>query len=546
MLIPIDLPLPAQGVFLRHNPDDIPRAGAARLHNLRVDEGLVLSRPGTQEYHTAPDAKRVIDGFTLKMRDGTVRALRCVADGTRYDTGTAWNAVTLDAAWTGAAQDRFWAVVAPWGGTAKGRIIISNGIGIKQWDGVPANTMTALASAPPGRYGLVGPDQRVFSMWVKSGGDQPRLVQWSVPLLPNGGALDWTDPGSGAIEVNNDSSEITATWVQNERVFVGKERSVVALDPTGLPRDAYGLSPIASSGKFEGDGPLPGSVAQFGNAVAMISYRDVLLFDGTNFTPVGGPVIRELIRRLNYAALRSIATVVDSANGRVGWGLPLDGASSPSEIWWLDIRSGRWETESRPHSTLFLHGFSSPIVIDGLTAAYPPGKIDDLGAIKINALSPAATAPPKIMVGRTDGRIGYISDDTASDFGDGVTGDYRSPTVSPIGIPMADPAIGGQRAASQEDFFALDRVTVRLADRGETYEVDVRASTDGGATWESLGSVTMTSTVPEDVRRLVKAHVTARYPANAEVQIRLTNKTAGAKWGFGVISLSLDPVGRTV
>ena len=310
-MINIDIPIPKKGVFLRHAPQDIGREGAAKLHNLRIDEGIVHNRPGLSAYHSAFDAKHVVDGFTVEMRDGDTRTIRCTIDTTQYDSGAAWTTIPLDGAWTGSAKDRFWAVVAPWAGTDPGRVIISNGIDIKEWDGVPANDMQDVASGPPGRYGLVGPDHRVFSGWVQSGGSNwPRLVQWSVPLLPNGAAADWTDPGSGTISLENDSWEITAMWVQSGRIWVGKERSIVRLDPTGLPGDAYGLSPL-HSGREGGDGPLPGSLVQFGNSVAFISLRDVLIFEPPNLIPVGGPIVRELFHRINHGYHDALGSSVE-------------------------------------------------------------------------------------------------------------------------------------------------------------------------------------------------------------------------------------------
>ena len=89
-------------------------------------------------------------------------------------------------------------------------------------------------------------------------------------------------------------------------------------------------------------------------------------------------------------------------------------------------------------------------------------------------------------------------------------------------------------------------VRVLLADKGVDYTIEVQASTDSGASWTSLGTITLVSTASEDARRLVRRFLTARYPADTEVQVRIINQTSGVKWGFGTISLVLDPAGRAL
>jgi hypothetical protein len=541
-MFPVDIPVPNKGVLKRFSPWEIPPDAAARLHNLRVDEGITAQRPGLVAYNTAPDAKQVIDGLTAVLRDGTVRALRCVKDATFYDTGNAWASVTLDAAWTGAARDRFWAAVAPWAGSATGRIIISNGIDIKQWDGDPAHTMAAVAGGIPGRYGLVDAGSRLFVAWTKSGGDHQRIIQWTVPLLPNGGANDWTDPGSGALSIDCDNWQITALWEQNRRVFIGKERSIVVLAPTGNPRNAFEYD-IVGGGKKDGDGPLPGSVAQFGDSTAFISQRDVFVFDSQALTPVGGPVVRDLFRRLNQSALRAINAVVDARNGRVGWGLPLDGASTATELWWLDIKTGRWETDGRTHSCVFLHTFSKPVYVDDLTATYPPGKVNDLPG-KVNDLSSTGTVDPKIAFGFADGNVRMQSDLAPSDAGSSIAGDYQSASV--VGAGRTNSVNGQPVPIVDDDFLVLDKVAVLLADLGYSYALNVSASIDGGTTWTVIGQVRLTTANPTDAKRLVKTFMTTRYPVGRAVQIRLTNITTGVQWGFGTITLSLDVAGKNL
>ena len=171
-LVSTILPAPSKGAFPDVALRSVPRDGAARLRNIRVEGGLARQRSGSALLHTAPNSDPVLGVFNLILNDGTARVLRVTgAAGTagatspiHYDTGSAWSDLTLDNSFTTAAGDWFWAVVSPWGASSVGQIVMSNGHKIKTWTGDPAAApdFIDVASGFPSRVGFVGPDSRLF------------------------------------------------------------------------------------------------------------------------------------------------------------------------------------------------------------------------------------------------------------------------------------------------------------------------------------------------------------------------------------------------
>jgi hypothetical protein len=544
-LISVPLSAPSKGAFPDMALRSIPPDGAAVLRNIRVEGGLARQRSGSTTLYTAPNVDSVLRLCNLIFNDNTVRSLRItgavgVAGATssvHYDTGIAWNPVTLATAFTTAAGDWFWACVSPWGASSVGQIVASNFRQIKTWDGNPANPMTAVLGGFPSRVGFVGPDGRLFLGHVQDLGVQQQEVVWSVPGLPAGNATDWNGAvaGSGALRLRGDSWPITAGWVQYGRVFIGKSRSIVALDPTGIATYAYGSSPVVTNGRGV---YAPLSLIQWGDLVAFLAADGFCIFDGTNVTPVGGPSPRSLMRRLNANALHAVTSLYIEDEGKILWGLPMDGSTTPNEVWVFDTKTGGWAMDSLPHTALSLYM--------NVDVTYIAELVGFIGALAGTIASLSASISPKTEVayGTTAGATYKLSSSATTDAGLQIVGSYTSPVIKPVGAEVV--IAGKRRLVAESDYLVLDEVVLTLLDLGYTYYLKVEVSRDGGTNWVTLGTVGLTTAGGTDLApRVEERRLAKRYGLGQQCQLRLSNMTGSVLWGWEEIRLNLDVVGQT-
>ncbi len=542
-LIHIPVPPPVRGVYLDPPAEQIPLDGAATLKNIFVRGGRAISRDGIVDFLTNASAQRVISLFNLQFATGLVEVLRADQDTVyRYDTtaAPAWTAIT-GVTWAGTENDPFWAVRAPWGSEVKGRIIVGNGYANipQSWAGA-AGTFSTVTNAFPAKYAVVGPDNRLFLANVKDGSDNlTQDIQWSQVLLPAGAGTDWTGTGSGRLSLRNDSWPITAIWVQAGRIFIGKTRSISVLNPTGVARNAYGYSVLST----DGDGVLAGpSLVQFGNFSAFLSESGFQAFDSASLTPLAQQNRDELQDRLNFSAFSRVTGVVDRVRGRVGWGLPLDGSDTPTEIWWYNIRNRSWEIDPMPHSAIARFSAVDQTFIDELNPS-PSGYINNFaGTVEIDELSDIATEKPEILIGRNNGSTKKLTFGESQDLGQMIQCEYVSGAIPTL---QQTQKIGGtDRPLTLDSHIVIDAVEVSLIDRGSTYTVEVAVTEDGGATFIVLGNITLTTSQPESAGRLKLERVSKRISVRDRLQIRLKNTTDNTPWGWTGLIVRYDTVGR--
>lgn len=535
-LLEISLNTPTAGAALDANPRAVSRDAAMRLENLRVDRGFARSRFGYTTLNGAAfDSKRVIDIFDRTFADGTGETTRHTRDTTQRSVAGAWSAVTLDAAWTGPDTSRFWCAAIPFGAETKGRLAYGNGVDIlKTWTG-GAGTMTAYPGGFASRFAIVGDDNRLFLGYTTEGGNPySQRVRWTVIGLVNGGATDWTGTGSGALDLRSDPWPITGFWKQGGRIYVGKSRGICVLTPTGISTDAYGYETLQTNGEglF-----APGSLVQFGNLVAFVTHLGITVFDGVSLTPILGLNQRNFIQRLNATALNQITVAFDTHNNRVGWGLPLDGATTPTEIWWYEATTGHWEIDTVPHSAISLYSSVNTTTIDSLA-----GTIDALAGT-IDSLSGTGVNEPILIIGTNAGATYQFNNSATTDIGNAIPSIYASPALVPLGQTVS--LAGRQHEVTEDDYLVVDGVSVRFLDRGDAYTAQAEVSGDGGANWTLIGTAAISPGGGTDnYPRLARAVMRARQPVKDAVQVRLANNTPGARWGWADLTVYLDIVGR--
>jgi len=533
------LPPPLGGAYLDSagNPRVIPPHGAARLQNMLLRAGYVRGRKGTTTAFAAPDTKAVIDLFNVAFGDGTVETIYHNRAQSYHAVSDALAAMA-GATWTSDDKRRFWTLLTPFGSDAKGRILMNQGVdAIRTWDGT---TVVSLgANAIPARFAIMADDARLITAYtLETGTQRTQRVRWTTIGLVEGDHTAWSATGSGALDLRADAWRITGLWRQGGRIYVGKERSICVLVPTGINTDAYGYETLM----MNGEGVYArASVIQFGELVFALSHRTINMFDGLTLRDVMGDRNREtLFRRLNYDALDQITSVVDAENGRVGWGLPLDGATFPTEIWWYDLLRDSWEMDVFAHTALSLYFNQNIITADGLSAAYGdpanslPGIADDLGGF--------ASAKGAILAGKGNGGTEVFDGTSNNDNGSGVIGEYISTAL----VPQAEVVkiAGVDHTLKEDDYFVADEAVITLLDMGSSYTVTVEVSGDG-ATFSSLGTASVTTNGgTENAPKTVRKRINGRIPVEKQMQVRVYNQTTGVAWGFADMTLKVDIVGR--
>lgn len=547
----VPLPVPIRGLHLFQNPQAIPPDGAGYLSQLNVDDGVMRTRDGFSNFLDTPNTNVVIDLFNLRFNDGLTRALRCTAaTGTsgatspiHYDTQpSTWSPVTLDNTFGASGVSRFWAVVAPWASSIRGRIIASNNVKIKQWTGNAIDNMVDVAGGFPSRYGIIGPDNRLIIADIVEGGSQQlQRIRGTVPALINGTAADWTDPGSFAYDLRSDPYPITGLFVIRGQLFIGKERAIVQAFSTGDALDPYSFATLSTKGQglF-----IPHSLVQYGNYAVFFTHDDVVLFDGVNLTSIGVPIWRQIFQRLNFSALDKITVEVDTEHKRVVWGVPLDNSLYPNALLKLNMADLTWSMDYPfSHSALMAYTGVDPTTYAELTAlAGTYAGIPALGPY--GNLTPSATPQSRLVVGRATGTTARSDPSVSSDSGgSSVLATYQSGALPVIGQQII--IDGKPRVIDATDQLVADEIVLNLLDRGANYTIAVLGTKNNGRTWELIANVSLTSVgIPSDaLAKVVQKRITCRYAFGDLPMIRFLGFN-GAKWGFAGGTIKIDVVGK--
>jgi hypothetical protein len=359
-------------------------------------------------------------------------------------------------------------------------------------------------------------------------------VRWTIIGLTAADHSNWTATGSGALDLRADGWKITSLWRQAGRIYVGKERAFCVLSPTGITTDAYGYDTLSTNGEGVFS---PTSLVQFGEFVAAMSHRTINVFDGRMPRDIlGDKNRRSLFTRLNHAALSQVTTIVDALNNRVGWGLPLDGAQYPTEIWWYDISKDAWAMDSFAHTSLSLYTGVDVTTIDELA-----GTIDAQSGT-IDGLSASASPRAIVIAGKSNGSTVQFDGSSHNDSGSGIQADYISPALVVRGAEVT--LAGKAHVVREEDYLIADALVLTLLDMGSTYTLTVEVSGDG-KTFTPFGTVTMTTNGgSEAAPRTVRKKVDGRKGVENQVQFRVYNTTTGVPWGIVDLTPKVDIVGR--
>jgi hypothetical protein len=534
--------VPEKGVVFG-NPHETGNGYASRLENFRVSQRFAVSRSGSKLIYDNP-GDFPVDLFHIPFPDDTTETIRAsIAKLYRADGDTqAWVEIPpggAATAFTGNEKDRFWAAIAPFANSDKGRIVISNGINpIRLWEG-GTNSFVDYPGAPPARYGIIQNDFTLLvGDTVESGDRQRQRIRWTVPALPAGDATDWTSLGAGALDLKQLPYPVTGFFTMAGQTYVCASRGIYALLPTSEPINPYAVQVLSrGEGLF-----FPNSLVAFSSVVAMMTHNSISDWNGTSFEAIDGPVNREWKKRINWNAYRQVTSILDALHRRIGWGLPLDGADFPTEIWWYTPESGRWEIDKRKHTAMTFFQIATPITtIDELV-----GTIDNLSGT-IDDLSPKPDLSPLLMYAISNGETRTFDDAIFDDAGESITAKFESGVIQVLGAEYI--AIDGQKKVIlPTDHLIAEGVQVHFLDRGESYNIAVDVSGDGGASWSAFGTASVaafgTSTATD--ARIVSVTIRGRVSVRDSIQVRLTNLSTGIPWGFAGGYVYVDAVGQKV
>lgn len=254
---------------------------------------------------------------------------------------TAWVNVSRSAGYTTAA-DEIWDFTE-----FTGRVIASNIADPVQSFLIGTDSVfSALAAAAPrARYCRVIRDFLMLANVVDAiDGTLPQRVHWSAQGTPT----SWPTAGSAsAAAVLSDNRDLVGEggWIQGLVAGIGpldcvvfQERAVFRGMYTGLPLVFDFERVTGATGT-----PIPGSIIQFGTAVAYISEDGFCIFDGSQVYHVGANrVDREFWGNVNLTYLSRISGAYDPVFKRLIWSWPSGSNTTPDRLLIYTPHLDRW------------------------------------------------------------------------------------------------------------------------------------------------------------------------------------------------------------
>ena len=177
-------------------------------------------------------------------------------------------------------------------------------------------------------------------------GTRPQRVHW----CEQGVETSWPTVGTAAAAAAlSDNRELRGSGGWNQGLVAGiGPLDCVVLQERAIFRGMYTGQPLVFD--FErvngaNGTPIPGSIIQFGNAVAYISEAGFEIFDGSQTYKIGAnKVDREFWDNVNLTYLSRVSGAWDPANKRLMWSWPSGSNTTPDRVMIYVPHLDRWAT----------------------------------------------------------------------------------------------------------------------------------------------------------------------------------------------------------
>jgi len=471
-----------QGVHLGKDTVNREPQFATNLSNVRIRDGVIQKRPGSQDYTSSGAlAGTIVSLFEYKHENGNVELVACTGGagaGNRriYNStgGGNWANITGAVTMNGTALEPYDATVGP-NGSRIDNLYLSNGSSsgtsqILRWDGA---AFAYVGASPGTAKTLCTFANRIILGNIYDGvAVRGSLIQWSA----DGDGDTW--PAAGFNDLVSTPDQITKLMVIRDRLIIYKDSSIFIGQETGLP-----TIPISFSLFSRNVGAIaPFSIAAGSDRHFFLGADDVYAFDGASATPIGAP-IRPILRNINASRYRQCFSEIDPNFAEYRLYFPEGDSDIPKRALVYNWYEGHWTIWEFPQGvTAGVRGSTG----GGPTWATVTGTWDDYSTISWDALS--VSGAPTTILGMADLSTDNYSYKLSNDGAVGIVSVWESKDED-MGAEIAT----GGRPISTVDNKLLTRVTLRTQRIGATTTAAVSVSVDGGLSYQSaIGPATVT------------------------------------------------------
>ena len=448
------------GVFLRtsHSPD---------MRNVRVQGGELLSIPPTISFSSTVFTSPANGSALLVKADGTIRTVLATASELhQYDFATdTFVVITRGGGVSFAAANEI-----PWCfATLLDSLYFSNDTdGIFSWDG--SSNIAANTTSYACRHVIPFAGRLVTANTLESATRHADRVRWTGYLQPT--VWDPTsDPTAGFNDLVDTEGSITGLAALGSAAYIFKRNSITSMSETGLTTPSFTFQTVV-----DGLGTICGrSVQQVGHSLFFLGEDDVYKFSGTAMPEsIGAPVRRYIQENLNYAAAHQAFAFLDQQHSEYWLCLPLGTAAWASHAFVFNWAEGTWAVMDLPATVAGYH-----VTSDDSWDAYPDTEDWDTDDVTWDG----GTAQELVYIPF------YVTSDT-----------YTPREWNEAGFTM-----GTSRVDTSDDLLdapgrykTVHRVVLHLRARANAV-VSVQLSVDGGVTWSTAATTTLSGVAADTV-----------------------------------------------
>lgn len=466
--------------------------------NCRLLNGVASQRYGYRTIGDTPIPATAVTGlFQVTFDNNAVENLRGDQASVRYlVSGTTWTSFTTTPA-TGVGGQWTFAMARRAGSASLANQVLLSADGdsdnVWRYIGSGAAAVKVGDSTGGGGSGfrgakaIVGHRGRGLVMNtfdVTLGARKIKRVNYSIV----GDPATYTGFGSGFVDLDDDPFPIANSKVigGNVCVFNGNNMagSIVVGTLTGVTNAPYRWDTVNT----DNVGLLvPRSlVLVTTNLAFFLGHNGFNLYDGARgLAPVAEGVSRDILSRINPAALKAGFAWFKPATGEVYVALPMGGATVPNETWVFNFDERRvYGPYTFAHSLTAAAPYATTDTITWNTAV---GTWDANAYTNWDSIGGHASARA-IMLGASNGATWLDDEATLTDGGSAIAATYTLAPIRASGRMLIMPD-GSQRPLEEDGYLTLHDITITYRNQG-SWTPTVSVSVDGGINWTTATSGT--------------------------------------------------------
>lgn len=454
--------------------------------NCRLLNGVVTPRLGYRTIGDTPTSSAVTGMFQAHFDDGVVENLRGDGATTRYLNSNTWTAFTTTPA-TGVGGQWTYAMVRRAGAATRANqvMLAADGDADNVWayTGGGAAAVAVGTSLFHGPRAIVGHRGRSLVMNVHdtaAAARKTKRVYYSIV----GDPTTFTGFGSGFVDLDDDPFPIVNATVigGNVCVFNGNNiaGSIVVGTLTGVPNAPYRWDTISTgqTGLL-----VPRSLVTVTPEQAFfLGHKGIFIYDGARgLAPVAEGVSRDILSRINSAALKAGFAWHKPVTGEIYLNLAMGSSTVPNECWVFNFNERRvYGPYTFTHSLTAAAPYATTDVVqwDQAVGTWDVNTYDAWDSIGGIAGSRG------VIMGASDGTTWLDDEVTTTDNGIEVGATYYYGPIRATGRALILPD-GSQRPLEEDGYLTLRDITITYRNRG-SWTPTVSVSVDGGSNWTTV------------------------------------------------------------